>query len=223
MAKSTLVFQECCSTGLLVSKKSYMLPYDSNTPILPLLTLSDLKTACKYSSRSHCLLQPTQALVECISTLSSIGLQTSCLDNQLRIEREARVGRDEMTGCKKLGRVDDRRTDIAVALFPAQPISSEQDTFSEESSGDPMKPGDLGGSGLYSEVCLCSNSNFLGLRSCDCSLIVLKIRLLQRYRRCRNLSKLMWWVFQGFFGWSRKGRGETEEEKKDKEEKNSAS
>jgi hypothetical protein len=60
------------------------------------------------------------------------------------------------------------------------PNSSENDTFSDDTAGDWTNPGERGGSGLYNDVCLCSNNSFLGLRSCDCSLIVLSIRLLYR-------------------------------------------
>jgi hypothetical protein len=60
------------------------------------------------------------------------------------------------------------------------PNSSENDTFSDDAAGDWTNPGERGGSGLYNDVCLCSNNSFLGLRSCDCSLIVLSIRLLYR-------------------------------------------
>jgi hypothetical protein len=62
---------------------------------------------------------------------------------------------------------------------------SEKERFSDELPGVSTVPGDLGGSGLYKDVCLCNASSFFGLRSWDCSLIVLNMRLVCERERER--------------------------------------
>ena len=67
-------------------------------------------------------------------------------------------------------------TEFPFALLMSA-AESEKERFSDELPGVSTVPGDLGGSGLYRDVCLCNANNFFGLRSWDCSLIVLRIRL----------------------------------------------
>ncbi len=79
-------------------------------------------------------------------------------------------------------------TEFPFALLMSA-AESEKERFSNELPGVSTVPGDLGGSGLYRDVCLCNANNFFGLRSCDCSLIVLSIRLVWSRERRKEVEE----------------------------------